>query len=209
DFPRHAQIGIVPATGGEIRLLTTSLDRNCSPFPSIRSPAWDGDRVVFLVEEAGNVHMYAVAAEGSARPELLLRGEQVVTGFDVVDGRFVHSAATSTTLPELYAGEERLTEVGAPFGEARELVRAERFSASSADGSEVGCWIVKPAGYQVGTRYPTLLSIHGGPFTQYTTGFFDEFQVYAGAGYAVVYANPRGSSGYSEDWGRAIRGPSN
>ena len=51
-----------------------------------------------------------------------------------------------------------------------------------------------------------LLSIHGGPFTQYGTGFFDEFQVYAGAGYAVVYSNPRGPSGSSEDWGRAIRG---
>src|SRR5438876_11232771 len=52
-----------------------------------------------------------------------------------------------------------------------------------------------------------VLCIHGGPFTQWGGGFFDEFQVYAGAGYAVLYANPRGSSGYSEEWGRAIRGP--
>jgi dipeptidyl aminopeptidase/acylaminoacyl peptidase len=52
-----------------------------------------------------------------------------------------------------------------------------------------------------------LLNIHGGPFTQYGNGFFDEFQVFAGGGYAVVYSNPRGSSGYSEDWGRAIMGP--
>jgi dipeptidyl aminopeptidase/acylaminoacyl peptidase len=51
-----------------------------------------------------------------------------------------------------------------------------------------------------------LLNIHGGPFTQYGNGFFDEFQVEAGGGYAVVYCNPRGSSGYSEAWGRAIRG---
>ena len=56
-------------------------------------------------------------------------------------------------------------------------------------------------------RYPVLLNIHGGPFTQYTTRFFDEFHVLAGAGYAVVYSNPRGSSGYGEEWGRAIRGP--
>jgi dipeptidyl aminopeptidase/acylaminoacyl peptidase len=49
--------------------------------------------------------------------------------------------------------------------------------------------------------------VHGGPFTQYGTGFFDEFQVYAGAGYAVLFSNPRGGSGYSEEWGRAIRGP--
>jgi dipeptidyl aminopeptidase/acylaminoacyl peptidase len=64
-----------------------------------------------------------------------------------------------------------------------------------------------PAGYEAGKRYPVLLNIHGGPFTQYTTGFFDEFQVYAGAGYAVLYSNPRGGSGYTEAWGRAIRGP--
>ena len=56
-------------------------------------------------------------------------------------------------------------------------------------------------------RYPLLLNIHGGPFTQYGNKFFDEFQAYTRAGYAVVYSNPRGSSGYSEEWGRAIRGP--
>jgi len=51
------------------------------------------------------------------------------------------------------------------------------------------------------------MHIHGGPFTQYGNKYFDEFQVYARAGYAVVYSNPRGSSGYSEEWGRAICGP--
>ena len=68
---------------------------------------------------------------------------------------------------------------------------------------------MRPAGFKEGEKYPLLLNIHGGPFTQYGNKFFDEFQVYAGAGYAVVYSNPRGSSGYSEDWGRAIRGPVN
>jgi dipeptidyl aminopeptidase/acylaminoacyl peptidase len=66
---------------------------------------------------------------------------------------------------------------------------------------------VRPAGFKEGTRYPTLLSIHGGPFSQYGTGFFDEFQVYSGGGYAVLFSNPRGGSGYSEAHGRAIRGP--
>ncbi len=51
-----------------------------------------------------------------------------------------------------------------------------------------------------------LLHIHGGPFSQYGNRLFDEVQVAAGAGYAAVYANPRGSSGYGEAWGRAIRG---
>ena len=66
---------------------------------------------------------------------------------------------------------------------------------------------MKPAGAKAGVRYPMLFNIHGGPFTQYGNRLFDEFQVYAGAGYAVVFCNPRGSSGYGEAWGRAIRGP--
>jgi len=97
--------------------------------------------------------------------------------------------------------------VSDPFCEGRELVEPERFTAISRDGAEVDAWLVRPAGFEEGKRYPALLSIHGGPFSQYGTGFFDEFQVYAGGGYAVLYSNPRGGSGYSEAWGRAIRGP--
>jgi dipeptidyl aminopeptidase/acylaminoacyl peptidase len=101
----------------------------------------------------------------------------------------------------------RVTNVGRDFTEGRALAEPERFTATSQDGYEVDAWVVRPAGFEPGKRYPTLLSIHGGPFTQYGTGFFDEFQVYAGAGYVVLFANPRGGSGYSEEHGRAIRGP--
>jgi dipeptidyl aminopeptidase/acylaminoacyl peptidase len=91
----------------------------------------------------------------------------------------------------------------------RELVLPERFTAVSADGSQVDAWIMRPAGFEPGRSYPVLLNIHGGPYAQYGNRFFDEFQVYAGAGYAVLFSNPRGSSGYSEAWARAIRGPAN
>jgi dipeptidyl aminopeptidase/acylaminoacyl peptidase len=67
---------------------------------------------------------------------------------------------------------------------------------------------MRPAGFEEGKKYPVLLNIHGGPFSQYGNKLFDEFHVYSGAGYVVVYSNPRGSSGYSEAWARAIRGPS-
>ena len=68
-------------------------------------------------------------------------------------------------------------------------------------------WIVRPPGFDPDGVYPAVLNIHGGPFTQYGDRFFDEFQMYAAAGYVVLFANPRGSSGYDEAWGRAIRGP--
>lgn len=63
---------------------------------------------------------------------------------------------------------------------------------------------MKPHGFEEGNQYPVLLNIHGGPFGQYGETFFDEFQVYAGAGYGVVFCNPRGSSGQSTEFARAL-----
>jgi dipeptidyl aminopeptidase/acylaminoacyl peptidase len=210
DWPHHGQIAVVPAEGGEMRLLTESLDRTCAPYPPIREPLWGDDgRILFGVEDSGNVHVYAVAADGSGAPEPVLDGERVVVGFDVRDGIVVHAQTTATALAELYAGDRALTQVGEAFAAGSRLAEPEQFTAVSADGTEVDAWIVRPPDFEDGKRYPTLLTIHGGPFSQYTTGFFDEVQVYAGAGYVVLYANPRGSSGYTEAWGRAIRGPSN
>lgn len=206
DLPRHERVAVVDALTGEHRQLTESLDRHTDSYPPLRDPAWDGDEVVFGVEDGGNVHLYRAPADGSRPPELVAGGERWVHGWDASAGEVVYSASTATSLPELYRGERQLTSFGAAFADGRELVEPERFTATSADGSEVEAWILRPAGLEQGSRYPVLLNIHGGPFTQYGNKFFDEFQVYAGAGYAVVYSNPRGSSGYSEEWGRAIRG---
>lgn len=215
DDPKHTQIAVIEATSGEIDLITTGLDRNCGTYPQLREPLWEGGDVVFALEDRGNTHLYRVAADGSRAPELVVGGERTVTGFDVAGGRLAYSVDEPTRLSELLVAEprrapaaaRRLTRVGDAFATGRELAAAERFTATSADGSEVDAWVMKPVGYEPGIRYPTLLNIHGGPFCQYGNTFFDEFQVYCGAGYVVVFSNPRGSSGYSEAWGRAIRGP--
>src|SRR6266545_256490 len=198
DDPRHGQVAVIPAAGGMQKLLSTDLDRNCSSYPELREPVWDGDDLLFVAEDSGNSHVYRVPADGSGRPKMVVGGDQVLAGFDAVLGTIVTSATTPTSLAELFAGDRQLTEVGKPFAAGRELRAPEQFTAISTDGTEVEAWIMRPAGFQKGKKYPLLLNIHGGPFTQYGNKFFDEFQVYAGAGYAVVYSNPRGSSGYSE-----------
>ncbi len=83
---------------------------------------------------------------------------------------------------------------------------AEHFVVETAPGIEVDCWIMKPVPFEDGRSYPVLLNVHGGPFTQYGETFFDEFQVYTGAGYGVVFCNPRGSSGQSSAFGQAVVG---
>jgi dipeptidyl aminopeptidase/acylaminoacyl peptidase len=207
DFPRHGQIAVLDAVTGARRLLTASLDRNCAPYPEIREPVWDDGTVLFVLEDGGNNHLYRARADGTTPPEPVVTGELWLTGFDCAGGRIVHSAATPACPGELYSGERLLTQVTRRFIDAVELAEPERFTALAEDGSEIDAWVMRPLGFEPGRRYPVLLNIHGGPFAQYGNRFFDEFQVHAGAGYVVVYSNPRGSSGYSEEWGRAIRGP--
>jgi dipeptidyl aminopeptidase/acylaminoacyl peptidase len=207
-YPHHAQVAVMRSDGSDRRILTSSLDRQCAPFPLGREPVWDGDRVAFAIEDGGNVHVYSVAADGSSEPELLVGGEQSTGLYDLVDGTLVYTASTYQRPYELFAGNgQRITSVGGDFVAGRELAEVERFTAVSADGTDVDAWLVRPPGFDEGRRYPVLLTIHGGPFSQYGTGFFDEVQVYAAAGYCVLFSNPRGGSGYSEEWGRAIRGP--
>jgi dipeptidyl aminopeptidase/acylaminoacyl peptidase len=76
-------------------------------------------------------------------------------------------------------------------------------TGTAPDGYPVHGWVVSPLG---SGPHPVLLMVHGGPFTQYTWSLHDEAQVYAGAGYAVVMGNPRGSSGYGQAHGRYVVG---
>ena len=208
--PRHSQVGVLDRASGEMRILTASLDRNCAPYPASRGPVWNGDDLLFLVEDSGNTQLYRVPADGRGKPELVVGGDRQVGAFDVVGSTLAYTVSTPTAPPELFlrvGGEDRqVTHAGDPFRESVSLVEPQRFTATSPDGAEVEAWFMAPVAAEPGRRYPTLLNIHGGPFTQYGNRLFDEFQLQVAAGYAVIYANPRGSSGYSEAWGRAIRG---
>jgi dipeptidyl aminopeptidase/acylaminoacyl peptidase len=83
-------------------------------------------------------------------------------------------------------GERALTGLTRPFADHVGLAEPERFVARSADGTQVECWAMPPAGAVAGRRYPTLLNVHGGPFTQYGNKFTDDFQLQAAAGFGVL-----------------------
>jgi dipeptidyl aminopeptidase/acylaminoacyl peptidase len=86
-----------------------------------------------------------------------------------------------------------------------EIPAPERFLCSAGEGQPaVDAWILRPAGFEPGKKYPTVLEIHGGPMGMYGCGFFYEFQWLAAQGYAVVYSNPRGSQGYGYAFGNCI-----
>jgi dipeptidyl aminopeptidase/acylaminoacyl peptidase len=217
ESPRHGQVAVLELSSRQQQVLTGSLDRNCALLGLAAGPTWIGERLLFSAEDSGNVHLYEAKADGTGKPEVVVGGDRWVSGWSWAAGTLAFVAATPTSTGELFVkslgaedgqDEERaLTRLTQPFADAISLGSPQRFAARSADGSEVECWAMPPAGARPGERYPTLLNVHGGPFTQYGNRFMDEFQLEAAAGFGVLYCNPRGSSGYSEQWGRAVRWP--
>ena len=212
-YGRNVQLFTVPADGGQATCVTSALDRSCGAL-HVR-PSWspDGRSLTVAAEDRGDIGLWRVAATGSAAPQRIVGGERVLNGFSAsADGRTLAFAASRTVAPaEVFVcgadggDERRLTDLNRAWVESVALSAPERFRFTRA-GFELDVWVMRPAGFGAGQRYPTLLNIHGGPHAQYGHNFFDEFQVYAGAGYAVVYTNPRGSQGYGEAFTQAVVG---
>jgi dipeptidyl aminopeptidase/acylaminoacyl peptidase len=207
-------IAIVAVTGGSPKILTTGLDRNVSRPQFTPS----GEQIVFLLENGGNVYLARVPAAGGAVVRIF-GGERDITAFDVAKtGDTAILQSQSQQPSEVYvvkaaeAGEPvRVTHVNDEFLAGIQLGAVERFKAKSADGTMIDAYLTRPpfdaAHGKPNTpsgKLPTILRIHGGPVSQYSTAFSLEWQMLAGQGFAVVAANPRGSSGYGRDFSRAI-----
>ena len=212
-YGRNIRLFTVPSDGGESACLTAALDRSCGALP-VR-PLWssDGKSIIVAAEDRGDLGLWRVATQGAEPPARIVGGERVLNGFSTsADGGVVAFAASRPVVPaEIFvcradgSEERQLTWLNRSWADEVALSAPERFRFMRA-GFEVDGWVMRPAGFVPGQRYPALVNIHGGPHAQYGHGFFDEFQVYAGAGYAVIYANPRGSQGYGEAFTQAVVG---
>jgi len=164
------------------------------------------DEVVTVALDRGSAPLMAFPRDGGS-PRVLLGGDRVTHGYAMAGEVLVAVVAADVSAGEVVAvrdSEERvLSDVGGPLARTAALRPMTELSAQAPDRYPVHGWLVKPAGTG---PFPVLLCIHGGPFAQYGYTLFDEAQVYAGAGYAVVLGNPRGSAGYGEAHGRAIVG---
>jgi dipeptidyl aminopeptidase/acylaminoacyl peptidase len=162
--------------------------------------------VLVGVERRGAVELLRVPLDGG-QPTVLVDGPFTVRGVAAGGGVVVATVAHDRSAGELIAltpGRRKLlTGFGRALGETGRVHRMREIGATAPDGHPVHGWVTTPPGPG---PHPVLLTIHGGPFTQYGWSLFDETQVYVTAGYAVVQCNPRGSSGYGSAHGRAIRG---
>ncbi|MEO6199689.1 MAG: S9 family peptidase, partial [Cryobacterium sp.] len=159
--------------------------------------------VLALSKEHGRVQLVRISATGEVTP--VTSSTVVVTGHDTVGENTVFAFQDALTSGDLALAEtprlRRLTNFSAPLRETG-IAPARELTVTGRDGYPVHGWLLTPPGPG---PHPVLLTIHGGPFAQYTVALFDEAQVFVDAGYAVVMCNPRGSSGYGHAHGRAIR----
>jgi dipeptidyl aminopeptidase/acylaminoacyl peptidase len=199
-----SHLELAPAAGGAPRPLTAALDRNVL----VPRFAPDGRSLLFLVEDGGNQHLARVAVDGGPI-ERIVAGEREVQAFDVARGGALvvlestpwQPAEISTLVSD---GLRRVTRVNEEFLKGIRLGAVERFQARSRDGAPVDGFLTLPPGYTTGSRIPAILRIHGGPASQYSTAFELQWQLLAAHGYAVIAANPRGSTGYGTAFSRAI-----
>jgi len=211
DAPLNSRLWILPVDRGAVPIcLTAGYDYQLE-ISDTCAPIWstDGATLFTGVEDRGTVGVVAVdPATGTVDGRV--GGKRAIAGFTLSSsGALAFAASAASTPAEVFVcdarGERQLTDLNRAWRGDVELPSPEQFTVKS-DGVEIDAWILRPAGFKQGRRYPTLVNIHGGPFSQYGWTFMDEFQVEAGAGYAVIYCNPRGSSGRDDPFARAIIG---
>jgi dipeptidyl aminopeptidase/acylaminoacyl peptidase len=202
-YPQNVKVGVIDVTGGQHRWVSTDVDRNFAPFPGQRAPIWlDDGTLLTSAEDRGESHLYRITIDGSAPPEQLTRGPHTIQSFDARGGRVAMAQAAVDHPAELVTLDGPVTNI------TRRFLGWEKFIVPTADGTEeIDAWIMRPEGFEARRRYPVLLNVHGGPFTQYGEAFFDEAQMQAAAGFVVLMCNPRGGSGRDTAWGQSILGP--
>jgi len=204
EYAVHS-LGIIPAAGGQPRILTEKLDRN------VLQPHWaaDGKSLFAVVEDDGAEHLVRVPIDGGA-PQPVTSGRRKVTAYDVSrDGRVIVRASTPDRPYEIFAVEKEnlrdLTRQTDAFLKDLRIARVEEAKFKSADGTEIHGFIVDPLDPPgAGTKPPALLRPHGGPQSQYACEFNFDAQLFAANGYAVILPNPRGSTGRGEKFAMGI-----
>ncbi len=185
-------------------VLTKTLDRH------IRRPRFsaDGKYIWFELEDAGQRHLARFDME-SNKISRSVSGPVSVRGFSTGPTATVAVLLSRDKLPQeifLLKNTElrQLTFTNRKLLQQLQLSSAEKIRFESRDGTTIEGFLYKPAGYQKRHKYPALLRIHGGPVGQFDYRFNFDAQLFAANGYAVVLVNPRGSSGYGQEFSLAI-----
>ncbi|HEV7747513.1 MAG TPA: S9 family peptidase [Pyrinomonadaceae bacterium] len=207
DGPSPHDLYLQPLAGGPARNLTAgSIDR------PIANVAWRANGTILALAVNGfHTQFYVITPDGKA----VAQSEFKVNpgSFDAAKDVVAFAGETTTDAPEVWlstpAGTaEAVTHLNESWKQIA-LIKPEFLRYKSFDGTEIEAAVLKPAGYQAGTKVPLIVLVHGGPTGRWADSFQSWGQLLAARGYAVVYPNVRGSTGYGHsfleknraDWG--------
>ncbi|MEM9846856.1 MAG: S9 family peptidase [Bacteroidota bacterium] len=208
-----SQIYVMDSDGKNSRCISTAFDR------SVSNVLWSGDSkgLYFQYHDKGNSKVAFMDLKGEVAVLAdnvggLSLGRPYSGGqFSLSpDGMYAFTQSTPDYPADIAVGKrsmnpKRLTRLNDDIFANKTLGAVEEmWVKSSFDNRDIQAWICKPPNFDPGKEYPLILEIHGGPFTNYGDRFSAEVQLYAAAGYVVVYANPRGSTSYGAEFGNLI-----
>ncbi|KQS55263.1 peptidase S9 [Brevundimonas sp. Leaf363] len=200
------QIRLRDMATGEVREVAANWDRSADTLQWSK----DGSKLYTTAGDVGQTRLFSVdVRNGMVVP---ITGPGHVSAFVQAEGGFVFAQDTLTTSSDLwfktYLGREmprQLTDVNPSFDD-KVFGEAEQFTFAGWNGEEVHGYVIKPAGYEEGRKYPVAFLIHGGPQGSFGNGWSYRWnpETYAGAGFAVVMIDFHGSTGYGQAFTDAI-----
>jgi dipeptidyl aminopeptidase/acylaminoacyl peptidase len=208
SFTFHlSNLYLMDRNGGSKRMWVGGL--NNSPGNVTWAP--DSSGVYFTVDERGATTLYFAPTSGPLRK--VLDGVHTLSALSVAkNGQVAAIRSTFKEPPHLVTfnlrGEnnlKKLVDVNEDVLEGLTLGEAEELWATSPDGWKVQGWLIKPPDFDPRKKYPMVLWIHGGPWSMYSVAFNWAFQNFAANGYVVLYTNPRGSTGYGQQFVNGIQ----
>ena len=211
-YATHVGVWVLPSGGGEPESLTGGLGRGISrrayhdlrsPAAGVPTPIWDSGEIYFPLSEGRRFNLYRLDPEDRG-VEPVVVGDFSLEEYSVRGGKVAFTRVRGSEPVELWASDggeaRRLTGFNDDLMSDVALVEPETFELQASDGAVIDGWMMKPCGFEEGGRYPAILDIHGGPKSKFGHSLMFEHQLYAASGYAVLYLNPRGSDGYSEEF---------
>jgi len=209
---QQSSLYIMDADGKNIKLISDGFDRNISNINWMK----DGKGLYFQYDSEGMTRIASISLSGRVKDivdELggLSLGRPYSGGSYTVSssGRYAFTYGNVYNPADLAVGyngsKNRLTNLNKDLFDYKELGKVEEvWYESSYDGKKIQGWLVYPPEFDSSKKYPLILEIHGGPFTNYGFRFSAEVQLFASKGYFVLYTNPRGSTSYGKDFANLI-----
>jgi dipeptidyl aminopeptidase/acylaminoacyl peptidase len=208
NFTRHvSHLYLMNADGSGSRLWAGNL----ADSPGELTWAPDNSGIYYTVGERGVDNIYFVPVTGA--PRKLTNDVQTLGGLSIARTGQVatvrstfHQPGHLVTFPLTNpASVKTLVDVNSDVLEGVRLGEVEELWFTAKDGVKAQGWLVKPVDFDPKKKYPMVLWIHGGPWSMYNVGFNWGYQNFAAKGYAVLYTNPRGSTGYGQEFVNGIQ----